>query len=119
MKKDFIEFVEELFNDLEDVPENVMKYFETLKNGSKKSNRKLTDNGKLIMKYMQNNPIDEPMSAKELGEALAVSSRSVSGGMRKLVECGYIEKIGQNPVTYKITEEGMNLNINEEEGENA
>jgi DNA-binding HxlR family transcriptional regulator len=38
-----------------------------------------------------------------------MSARSVSGSMRKLVTEQYVEKVGQNPVTYKLTDLGETL----------
>ena len=49
---------------------------------------------------------------RDIAEALFVSSRSVSGAMRKLVTDGFVEKIGQDPVMYSLTEKGKNIEIN-------
>ena len=51
-------------------------------------------------------------AAKDIAEGLFVSSRTVSGAMRKLVTDGYVEKVGQEPVVYAITEKGKNIEIN-------
>ena len=94
-----------------DLWEDVCMYWDALngKNGSEKP--AFTDNGKLILKYLQDNP-DTPMwKAKDIAEGLFVSSRTVSGAMRKLVTDGYVEKIGQDPVVYAITEKGKNITI--------
>ena len=40
-----------------------------------------------------------------------VSSRTVSGTLRKLVTDGFCEKIGQDPVIYTITEKGKEFII--------
>jgi predicted transcriptional regulator len=47
--------------------------------------------------------------AKDIAEGLFISSRAVSGAIRKLVTDGYVEKVGQDPVIYSITEEGKNI----------
>ena len=94
-----------------DLWEDVCMYWDGLKgkNGSEKP--AFTDNGKLILKYLQDNP-DTPMwKAKDIAEGLFVSSRTVSGAMRKLVTDGYVEKVGQDPVVYAITEKGKNITI--------
>jgi len=68
-----------------------------------------TDNGKLILQYMQENTTDgEMFTAKSIGEGLLCSSRTVSGAIRKLVTDGYVEKVGQDPVVYTLTENGKN-----------
>ena len=53
------------------------------------------------------------LKAKDIAEAIAVSSRQVSGAMRKLVIDGYVEKIGQDPIVYAITDKGRSLSIEE------
>ena len=50
--------------------------------------------------------------AKDVAEGLFISSRAVSGAMRKLVTDGYVEKVGQDPVVYTLTEKGINTEIN-------
>ena len=70
-----------------------------------------TDNGKMILKYMQDNADKENFKAKDIGEGLFISSRTVSGSIRKLVTDGYVEKIGQDPVIYTLTEKGKNKEI--------
>jgi Mn-dependent DtxR family transcriptional regulator len=35
----------------------------------------------------------------------------VSGAMRKLVTDGYVEKVGESPVIYMLTEKGKNITI--------
>jgi Mn-dependent DtxR family transcriptional regulator len=52
-------------------------------------------------------------TAKGIGDELFISSRTVSGACRKLVTDGFVEKIGQNPVSYTLTEKGKNYKIND------
>ena len=40
--------------------------------------------------------------AKDIGEGLGISSKAVSGSMRKLVKDGYINKVGKEPVIYEL-----------------
>ena len=49
--------------------------------------------------------------AKDIAEGLFISSRTVSGAMRKLVADGFVEKVGQDPTIYSLTENGKNINI--------
>jgi predicted transcriptional regulator len=49
--------------------------------------------------------------ARDIAEGLFISSRAVSGAMRKLVTDGFVEKVGQDPVIYSITDNGKNINI--------
>ena len=54
----------------------------------------MTENGKLILKYLQNNQDVRLWKAKDLAEQIGISSRGTSGAMRKLVNDGFCEKIG-------------------------
>ena len=71
------------------------------------------ENGLKILQYMQQNneKYNNIFSAKNIGEGLFLSSRSVSGSMRKLVTDEYVHKIGNNPVCYSLTEQGKNIDI--------
>ena len=78
-----------------------------------------TDNGKKILAYMQasKDTYNNLFKAKDIGEQLSISSRTVSGGMRKLVTDGYVEKLGTNPVIYAITEKGEQVEFEDEPNE--
>ena len=52
------------------------------------------------------------LTSKIIGEGLFMGSRSVSGSIRKLISDGYVEKVGSNPVTYSLTNDGINYIIN-------
>ena len=49
--------------------------------------------------------------SRDIAEGLFIASRAVSGAMRKLVTDGYVEKVGQDPVVYTLTELGKNIEI--------
>ena len=115
-RSEFICYVEELMNNLPDIEMSAeaKSYWEALKGGNDNEKPAFTDNGKLIMKYLQELPEGTPMmKAKEIAEGMFISSRAVSGAMRKLVTDGYVEKIGQDPVMYLLTEKGKKVNIEE------
>ena len=115
-KAKFIEFVEDTLIskiDLSEVDPDVVTYWEALKGANDVEKPTFTDNGKLVMEYLKGLPEGTPaLKSKEIAEALFVSSRSVSGAMRKLVTDGFVEKIGQDPVMYNLTEKGKNIEIN-------
>ena len=128
-KQLFIDYVTNLMKcDTEDILNNsydeekrkaIISYFEALKMTNDGATEKpiLTDNGKLILKYIQESDKNgnNMLKAKDIAEAIAVSSRQVSGAMRKLVNDGYVEKVGKDPIMYSITEKGKNVEF---EGEN-
>ena len=118
-KQKFIEMVESLISNNVNVAldSEAMEYFNILKQADLNNDKpKFTENGKLVLKYMQENKDlrNNIFNAKEVGEGLSVSSRTASGAMRKLVTDGYVEKIGTNPVIYSLTVSGVEVNVDAE-----
>lgn len=115
-KQKFIDCIEEaLFSkvDLTEIDPDVLSYWEALKGTKDTEKPVFTDNGKLVMEYLKSLPEGSPaLKSREIAEALFVSSRTVSGAMRKLVTDGFVEKIGQDPVMYTLTEQGKNIELN-------
>ena len=116
-KEKFIEAIEDAFFskvDINELDPDIVSYWNALKGANEVEKPTFTDNGKLIMKYLQDLPEDAPMmKAREIAEGLFISSRAVSGAMRKLVTDGFVEKVGQDPVMYALTEKGRNIEIEE------
>lgn len=115
-KEIFIEKINQLLNDCPDFfgqneeAEKALAYFEELKN--QKSNTKaITENGLKILQYMNDScdSCNNIFKARDIGEGIFMSGRSVSSSMRKLVTDGYVSKEGKDPVVYAITEEGKNF----------
>lgn len=101
-------FVEEISKALEEglsLSAEAAAYFSELQKTKSRSGE-LSDKAKNVLKHMQDCPERVEFKAAEIGEALGTSGRSVSGSIRKLVIDGYVEKVGQDPVTYKITDLG-------------
>lgn len=111
MKQEFIDFLNALIAAAPEVEmsDNVKTYIDSLM-GSTAEKPEVTDNGKVILKYLQGVPA-VPYKAKDIAEGLFVSSRNVSGTIRKLVTDGFVEKIGNDPALYTITEKGKNFII--------
>ena len=116
-KEKFIEAIEDAFFskvDINELDPDIVSYWNALKGANEVEKPTFTDNGKLIMKYLQDLPEDASMmKAREIAEGLFISSRAVSGAMRKLVTDGFVEKVGQDPVMYALTEKGRNIEIEE------
>jgi DNA-binding MarR family transcriptional regulator len=113
-KQEFIKYVNELITAAPGVEpnENAKLYWDAFcgldENGEKPL---FTDNGKLILKFLQEHQETPMWKARDIAEGLFISSRAVSGAMRKLVTDGFVEKVGQDPVIYSITDNGKNIDI--------
>jgi DNA-binding PadR family transcriptional regulator len=85
-------------------------FWEDFKDGKTKNSGAMTDNGKKLLSWMQENvdTMTNLFTSKEAAEALFTSGRSIAGSMRKLVNDGYVEKTGKDPVRYSLTEAGKN-----------
>jgi len=85
-------------------------FWEDFKDGKVKNSGIMTENGKKLLSWMQENAdtMTNLFTSKEAAEALFTSGRSISGSMRKLVNDGYVEKTGKDPVRYSLTEKGIN-----------
>lgn len=114
-------FISEVLALTGDAPENVftsdaLDYWNALNATGDSSKPKFTDNGKLVLGYLQQNKdqYNNLFKAKDIGEGLGISSRTASGAMRKLVTDGYVEKIGSDPVVYAITTKGIETDLSAE-----
>ena len=119
-KEKFIERVEKLLNSNEDKSiedAEAIAYFETFKAIKESVKPQFTENGIKILSYMKENKdtYNNIFKAKEIGEGLFTSSKTVSGGLRKLVTDNYVEKVGENPTVYSLTNKGIEVNLSVEE----
>ena len=114
MKQEFINFLDALMKASpnlvnEMMTENIQAYINTIK--TKEEKPEITDNGKVILDYIQKSE-STMLKARDIAEGLFISSRAVSGTLRKLVSDGFVEKIGSDPAVYTITEKRKNYKIN-------
>jgi DNA-binding MarR family transcriptional regulator len=111
LKQEFINYVESNFN-ANPLPENLTNYWEKFKGSADKGDKPLfTENGKLILAFLQEHSDVDLWKSKEIADGMMISSRTVSGAIRKLVNDGFVEKVSQDPVIYSITEQGKNIKI--------
>ena len=113
-KNEFIEKVDKLIEDGVMFTEDALKFYNNLKDVSETEKPLFTENGKKILLFMKNAD-KEFWKAKELADAMQISSRSVSGSCRKLTTDGFVDKIGKDPVIYALSSKGKEIII---EGEN-
>ena len=117
-KEAFIKIIQtEIFDRTDIYAENypdeyelAVSFWEDFKNGNAKNSGTMTENGKQLLSWMQKNidTMANLFTSKEAAEALFTSGRSIAGSMRKLVNDGYVEKTGKDPVQYSLTEAGKN-----------
>jgi DNA-binding MarR family transcriptional regulator len=110
-------FIEEIIKLLADAPENyfspdALDFWNGLQAGGDEP-LKFTKTGALALKYMQENKdsYNNLFKAKDIGEGLTLSTRAVTGSLRKLVNDGYCEKVGQNPIIYSLTTKGKEAEV--------
>lgn len=81
-------------------------YWEDFKKGASSNTKEITEKGIAIVTFMQESNFVE-LSAKEIGEGMSLSGRSIAASMKKLCADGYVEKIeGTSPAIYTLTEKG-------------
>lgn len=97
-----------------EVPPNVQAYIDALKNVDSVEKPLFTDNGKAILQYLQSQPA-QMYKARDIAEGMGLTSKAVSGAIRKLVTDGYVEKVGKDPVVYMITDTGKNIDFEGEQ----
>ena len=111
-KDEFIKYVEDLIDgNYYEMTENARLYWEAFKGKVEEDKPLFTDNGKLILQYLKDHQETPMWKARDIAEGLFISSRAVSGAIRKLVTDGFVEKVGQEPVIYSLTENGKNIEI--------
>lgn len=112
MREEFINFINSLLEANPDIimPENVQKYWNILQSQDNIVKPLVTENGAIVLKHLQTRESTE-FKAKDVAEELFISSRSVSGSLRKLVTDGFVEKICNDPIIYTLTEKGKTFNF--------
>lgn len=110
----FLDYFDDLISKTgETIPDDVKEFYDMLRTqqNAQDSRPLLTDSGCQILKYLQDcGP--KNLKAKDIADGLEISSRKVSGSIRKLVTDGFVEKVTlTSPVVYKITEQGQNFDI--------
>lgn len=112
-QENFLKFFDKLVEDCKypvTIPEDVQAFYDMLKTQPANERPLITDTGLNILTYLQNCDAKN-LKAKDIADGIDVSSKVVSGGIRKLVSDGFVEKFGQNPVIYNLTDKGKNFDI--------
>ena len=94
------------------MPDEVQDVYNMLQEQQAMEKPMFTESGLSILEYLQTCDA-KSLKARDIADGMVISSRQVSGAIRKLVTDGFVDKYGQNPVIYSLTEKGRNFNINE------
>lgn len=88
----------------------VAEYWETFSYQTEVEKPRFTNNGAVIMKFLVDNATEDDIwTAKSIAEHTDLAPKTVSGSIRKLVNDGYVVKISEEPVQYKITGKGREV----------
>ena len=100
------------------IPDEVKEFYDILRSQQDKHIDKplFTETGLQILEYLKTQDA-RSLKAKDIADGMEISSRKVSGSIRKLVTDGFVEKYGANPVVYTLTEKGKNFDIQSYKGE--
>ena len=93
------------------MPDEVQDVYNMLQEQQTMEKPMFTESGLSILEYLQTCDATN-LKAKDIADGMVISSRKVSGAIRKLVSDGFVDKYGQNPVIYSLTEKGKNFDIN-------
>ena len=119
-KEIFINTVEQLIAHSKDmIPTEAIEYLNQLKAIPEKEKAPFTENGARVLLWMQENydHYNNILKAKEIAEGMfaingtPVTSRTVSGAMRKLITDRYVEKTAGTPVCYSLTSLGKTVEV--------
>lgn len=102
-KTEFINWLENT-KIVEEMPEDIREYYENFKNSNKKD--ALTPLGESILNTLATDR-EEPWSCKRIADELNLTGRTVSGGVRSLINKNFVIKITDSPVQYQITDSGI------------
>lgn len=112
-KQSFINYISPLFSEDKDIPEEAKEYWDAFIVEDSVNKPAFTENGKKVLQFLKEQDNDRKWKAKEIADLLFISSRSVAGSARKLVNDGYLEKVGQDPVFYILTTKGKEVEFND------
>lgn len=116
---ELFDFLDEVFFSMQEpVDERIENMYQEVRESFNKEDKPLfTEAGLQILEYLQSQS-DGSYKAKDIADGMGISSRKISGAIRKLVSDGYVSKAGQNPVAYSLTEQGRKFNITSYKKEN-
>ena len=107
-KQAFIDFIKPFIENSNNIPKDVEDYWFVLTTDETNDKPEFTDKGKMILQFLQTHQDISMWKAKDIAEGLNLGAKNIAGSARKLVNDGYVERVGQNPIFYSLTEKGKN-----------
>lgn len=92
------------------MPDEVQDVYNMLQEQQAMEKPMFTESGLSILEYLQTCDA-KSLKARDIADGMVISSRQVSGAIRKLVTDGFVDKIGSSPVIYSLTTKGKDFDI--------
>lgn len=92
------------------MPDEVQDVYNMLQEQQAMEKPMFTESGLSILEYLQTCDA-KSLKARDIADGMVISSRQVSGAIRKLVTDGFVDKMGSSPVIYSLTKKGRDFDI--------
>lgn len=92
------------------MPDEVQDVYNMLQEQQAMEKPMFTESGLSILEYLQSCDA-KSLKARDIADGMVISSRQVSGAIRKLVTDGFVDKMGSSPVIYSLTTKGKDFDI--------
>lgn len=92
------------------MPDEVQDVYNMLQEQQAMEKPMFTESGLSILEYLQTCDA-KSLKARDIADGMVISSRQVSGAIRKLVTDGFVDKMGSSPVIYSLTTKGKDFDI--------
>lgn len=92
------------------MPDEVQDVYNMLQEQQTMEKPMFTESGLSILEYLQTCDA-KSLKARDIADGMVISSRQVSGAIRKLVTDGFVDKMGSSPVIYSLTTKGKDFDI--------
>ena len=92
------------------MPDEVQDVYNMLQEQQTMEKPMFTESGLSILEYLQTCDA-KSLKARDIADGMGISSRQVSGAIRKLVTDEFVDKMGSSPVIYSLTTKGKDFDI--------
>lgn len=107
---DFFDYLVANCKEEVEIPETVQQVYDNLREQQETEKPMFTEAGLSILEYLQSAE-KTSLKAKDIAEGMGISSRKVSGAIRKLCTDSFVEKAGKNPTIYSLSDKGKEFDI--------